>query len=78
MVIIDHVEEHTAIVEVLSNGYWAGMTLYPRIKVTHNRAIDMLEMFGDENVWLNSACDWGISIQVVSSKACTRDEKKRL
>ncbi|MAP16149.1 MAG: metal-dependent hydrolase [Verrucomicrobiales bacterium] len=67
-VIIDHVEEHTANI-VLSNGYWAGMTLYPESKVTHNRAIDMLEMFGDENVWLNSACDWGISDPLSVPKA---------
>ena len=66
--IIDHVEEHTANI-VLSNGYWAGMTLYPESKVTHNRAIDMLEMFGDENVWLNSACDWGISDPLSVPKA---------
>ena len=67
-VIIDHVEEHTAKI-VLSNGYWAGMTLYPESKVTPNRAIDMLEIFGNENVWLNSACDWGISDPLSVPKA---------
>jgi uncharacterized protein len=59
-VIIDHVEEHTAKI-VLNEGFWAGMTLYPESKATPNRAIDMLELFGHERLWLNSACDWGVS-----------------
>ncbi|MEZ5328937.1 MAG: TatD family hydrolase [Verrucomicrobiales bacterium] len=59
-VIIDHVEEHTAPL-VLDRGFWAGMTLYPESKTTPHRAIDMLELYGSERVWLNSACDWGIS-----------------
>ena len=25
------------------------------------RAVDMLEICGRERIWLNSACDWGIS-----------------
>lgn len=59
-VVIDHVEEHT-IQEVLDNGFWAGMTLYPESKCSGARAIDMLEMYGMEQIWMNSACDWGIS-----------------
>lgn len=59
-VIIDHVEEHTAPL-VLDRGFWAGMTLYPESKTTPNRAIDILELYGSERVWLNSACDWGVS-----------------
>ncbi len=59
-VIIDHVEEHTAPL-VLDNGYWAGITLYPDSKSTPHRAIDMLELYGHERIWLNSACDWGHS-----------------
>ena len=59
-VIIDHVEEHTAPL-VLDCGYWAGITLYPESKATPNRAIDMLELYGHEHIWLNSACDWGHS-----------------
>ncbi|MGK0188107.1 MAG: putative metal-dependent TIM-barrel fold hydrolase [Verrucomicrobiales bacterium] len=59
-VIIDHVEEHTAPL-VLDRGFWAGITLYPESKTTPHRAIDMLELYGSERVWLNSACDWGIS-----------------
>jgi predicted metal-dependent TIM-barrel fold hydrolase len=59
-VIIDHVEEHTVPL-VLDRGFWAGITLYPDSKATPQRAIDMLEMYGSERIWLNSACDWGHS-----------------
>ena len=59
-VIIDHVEEHT-IKLVLDSGMWAGMTLYPESKCTPPRAIDMVEVYGDERLWMNSACDWGVS-----------------
>jgi uncharacterized protein len=59
-VIIDHVEEHTAPL-VLDRGFWAGITLYPESKATPNRAIDMLELYGHQRIWLNSACDWGHS-----------------
>jgi predicted metal-dependent TIM-barrel fold hydrolase len=60
-VIIDHVEEHT-IQMVLNDGFWAGMTLYPDSKCSPARAVDMFEVYGAERVWMNSACDWGVSI----------------
>ena len=60
-VIIDHVEEHTVKL-VLDAGFWAGMTLYPESKCSPARAIDMLESYGSERLWLNSACDWGVSV----------------
>ena len=59
-VIIDHVEEHT-VSHVLDAGYWAGMTLYPNSKCSLDRAIDILEMHGPDRLWMNSACDWGVS-----------------
>ena len=59
-VIIDHVEEHTVTL-VLDRGHWAGMTLYPETKCTPARAIDILETCGNERLWMNSACDWGVS-----------------
>ena len=55
-VVIDHVEEHTAAI-ALDAGFWAGMTLYPESKCTPGRAIDILETFGMERIWMNSACD---------------------
>jgi uncharacterized protein len=60
-VIIDHVEEHTVKL-VLDAGFWAGMTLYPETKCTAARAVDILECYGSERLWLNSACDWGQSV----------------
>ena len=60
-VIIDHVEEHT-VQMVLDRGHWAGMTLYPESKCTSARAVDIIECYGSERLWLNSACDWGISV----------------
>ena len=60
-VIIDHVEEHT-VGMVLDAGMWAGMTLYPESKCSPARAIDMLDCYGRERIWMNSACDWGVSI----------------
>src|SRR5713226_3517841 len=59
--VIDHVEEHT-IRMVLDGGFWAGMTLYPETKCTAARAVDLIESYGSERLWMNSACDWGISV----------------
>ena len=74
-VIIDHVEEHTAGL-VLDAGFWAGMTLYPESKCTPARAIDILETFGMERIWMNSACDWGISDPLAVPK-CIQEMKRR-
>jgi predicted metal-dependent TIM-barrel fold hydrolase len=74
-VIIDHVEEHTAAL-VLDEGFWAGMTLYPESKCTPARAVDMLETFGMERIWMNSACDWGVSDPLAVAK-CMQEMKKR-
>src|SRR5665213_1876334 len=60
-VLIDHVEEHT-IQMVLDSGFWAGMTLYPDSKCTAARAVDMIDLYGRERLWMNSACDWGVSV----------------
>lgn len=74
-VIIDHVEEHTAKL-VLDAGMWAGMTLYPETKCTPARAIDILETFGNERIWMNSACDWGISDPLAVPKAALEMKKR--
>ncbi len=74
-VIIDHVEEHTVDL-VLDQGYWAGMTLYPESKCTPNRAIDILETHEGARLWLNSACDWGVSDPLAVAK-CGLEMKKR-
>jgi predicted metal-dependent TIM-barrel fold hydrolase len=73
-VIIDHVEEHT-VEMVLDTGMWAGMTLYPESKCTPARAIDILENYGAERIWMNSACDWGVSVPLAVPR--TAIEMKR-
>ena len=67
-VLIDHVEEHTAKM-VLDRGFWAGMTLYPETKCTPQRAADIVEMYGTERIWMNSAGDWGPSDPLAVPKA---------
>ena len=67
-VLIDHVEEHT-VREVLDAGFWAGMTLYPDSKCTPQRAADIIETYGSERLWINSAGDWGHSDPLAVPKA---------
>jgi len=74
-VIIDHVEEHT-IGAVLDAGFWAGITLYPDSKCSPARAVDMVENFSHERVWMNSACDWGHSDPLAVPKTA-REMRKR-
>ena len=59
-VLVDHVEEHT-VRNVLDEGFWEGMTLYPVSKCTPQRAADMIEIYGPERLLVNSAGDWGPS-----------------
>ena len=68
-ILIDHVEEHTASL-VLDGGFWAGMTLYPETKCTPQRAADIVETYGTERLWINSAGDWGPSDPLAVPKAC--------
>ena len=75
-VIIDHVEEHT-IGLVLDAGFWAGMTLYPESKCTPARAIDMLEVYGNERIWMNSACDWGVSVPLAVPRTALEMRKRQ-
>jgi predicted metal-dependent TIM-barrel fold hydrolase len=74
-VIIDHVEEHTVKL-VLNAGHWAGMTLYPETKCSPARAIDILETCGRERIWLNSACDWGVSDPLAVPKTALEMKKR--
>jgi predicted metal-dependent TIM-barrel fold hydrolase len=74
-VIIDHVEEHT-IKLVLDSGFWAGMTLYPESKCTSARAIDMIDIYGGERLWMNSACDWGVSVPLAVPRTALEMKKR--
>jgi predicted metal-dependent TIM-barrel fold hydrolase len=59
-VCIDHCEEHT-VRQVLDEGYWAGLTLYPTTKCTPDRAVDLIERYGPERILVSSSADWGPS-----------------
>ena len=59
-VMMDHMEEHT-IRLVLDRGFWGGMTLYPDTKFTPQRAVDMIETYGGDRIWINSSADWAYS-----------------
>ena len=74
-VIIDHVEEHT-VEMVLDCGMWAGMTLYPESKCSPARAIDMVEVYGNKRIWMNSACDWGVSDPLAVPKTALEMRKR--
>jgi len=45
------------------------MTLYPVSKCTAARAADILDMYGSDRLWMNSACDWGESVPLAVPKA---------
>ena len=47
--------------QVLDEGYWAGMTLYPTTKATPERAADMVEIYGPERILVTSSADRGPS-----------------
>lgn len=69
-VLVDHCEEHTFPL-VKEAGYWAGLTLYPTSKLNPKRAADILELYGMDRVWANSAADWGDSDPLVlTALAC--------
>lgn len=73
--IIDHVEEHTVQL-VLDAGFWAGMTLYPESKCTAARATDIIERHGSDRIWMNSACDWGVSVPLAVPYAALEMRKR--
>ena len=74
-VLIDHAEEHT-IGEIKENGFWYGMTLYPNSKGSPERAIDAIEIFGDEKVCINSSADWSVSDPLATLK-CANEMRRR-
>jgi uncharacterized protein len=59
-VLIDHCEEHTLRM-ARDAGFWAGLTVYPVTKMTPARAVDILETYGPDQIYVNSASDWGES-----------------
>ena len=45
------------------------LTLYPEFEVNAPRAVDLLELYGTDRIWMNSACDWGVSDPLSVPKA---------
>jgi predicted metal-dependent TIM-barrel fold hydrolase len=74
-VLIDHAEEHT-VAEIKNQGFWSGLTLYPQSKCTPARAVDIVESYGSDQIWINSSADWGISDPLATLKA-VEDMRKR-
>lgn len=74
-VLIDHAEEHT-IGEILDNGFWCGLTLYPNSKGSPERAIDAIERHGTERICINSSADWSVS-DPLSVLKCANEMRRR-
>ena len=73
-VLIDHVEEHTVRL-AKEEGFWCAMTLYPTTKCTPARAADIIEIYGDDRIMVNSARRLGPSIRLpfrISSRKCRK------
>lgn len=60
MVIVDHNNEET-IKSVLDGGFWAAFTIYPFTKMGNERMVKVIQQYGAERIFVNSAADWGIS-----------------
>jgi predicted metal-dependent TIM-barrel fold hydrolase len=52
------------------------MTLYPESKCTSARAIDMIDIYGGERLWMNSACDWGVSVPLAVPRTALEMKKR--
>jgi predicted metal-dependent TIM-barrel fold hydrolase len=74
-VLIDHAEEHT-IGEIKDKGFWYGLTLYPNSKGSPERAVDSVEIFGSENMCINSSADWSVSDPLATAK-CANEMRRR-
>ncbi len=73
-VLIDHAEEHT-IGEIKDKGFWFGLTLYPHSKGSPERAVDAVEIYGSDNICINSSADWSVSDPLATLK--TANEMNR-
>ncbi|MFQ5970320.1 MAG: TatD family hydrolase [Nitrososphaerales archaeon] len=57
-IIIDHNTEETISI-CLRSDVMAGISLYPKTKMSSNRAINLIRKYGTERILLNSSADWG-------------------
>ena len=75
-VLVDHAEEHTMEM-ILEHGYWAGLTLYPKTKLSPERAADIIETFGSDRILVAGACDWGPSDPVAVPRFVLEMRRRR-
>ncbi len=59
-VIIDHNNEET-VEEVLSRGFWAAFTIYPKTKMGNARMVEVVRQYGRDRIIVDSSADWGVS-----------------
>ena len=59
LVLIDHNTEET-VKQCLDYGAWSGHTVYP-VKLTPDRAANIVMQYGVERLMMNSSADWGES-----------------
>lgn len=59
-VIVDHNNEET-VEDVLSRGFWAAFTIYPRTKMGNERMVEIVRQYGSDQIFINSSADWGVS-----------------
>lgn len=74
LVLIDHNTEETLPL-VLSHGYWAGHSIYPKTKMDEQRMIGLVKQYGGEHILINSAADWGVSDPLKVAKTARAMEK---
>jgi uncharacterized protein len=46
---------------VLSRGFWAAFTIYPRTKMGNERMVEIVRQYGSDQIFINSSADWGVS-----------------
>jgi hypothetical protein len=59
-VIVDHNNEET-VEDVLDRGYWTAFTIYPGTKMGNERMVEIVNQYGTERIFIDSAADWGKS-----------------
>src|SRR5262249_9795531 len=74
--LIDHAEEHT-LGKILGSGFWTGLTLYPQTKVSPQRAVDMIEIYGPDRICVAAACDWGPSVPIAVPQFAMEMRRRR-
>ena len=59
-VIIDHANEET-VEEILDRGFWCAFSIYPNTKMGNERMVEVVQRYGHQQIFIDSAADWGMS-----------------